>query len=92
MFRRPESGSRVRHQSDSSDVIVCADLTHDYVGDSTVLPGLVDQLDAPVTGFLADSAYDVASTLDLLRQRYEEPLDRGHTAAKEHSDPPAIGA
>ena len=38
----------------ASGAIVCAALTHDNVGDSTVLPGLLDQLDAPVTGFLAD--------------------------------------
>ena len=44
-----------------SGAIVCADLTHDEVGDSTALPGLLDQLDAPVTGFLADGAYDGAS-------------------------------
>ena len=45
------------------------------VGDSTALPGLLDQLDAPVTGFLADGAYDGASTRNLLRQRYGETLD-----------------
>ena len=44
-------------------------------GDSTALPGLLDQLDAPVTGFLADGAYDGAATRDLLRQRYGETLD-----------------
>ena len=38
----------------ASGAIVCANLTHDDVGDSTALPGLLDQLDAPVTGFLAD--------------------------------------
>ena len=58
-----------------SGAIVCADLTHDDVGDSTALPGLLDQLDAPVTGFLADGAYDGASTRDLLRERYGETLD-----------------
>ena len=53
-----------------SGAIVCANLTHDDVGDSTALPGLLDQLDAPVTGFLADGAYDGASTRDLLKERY----------------------
>ena len=53
----------------------CAALTHDNVGDSTALPSLLDQLDAPVTGFLADGAYDGASTRNLLRQRYGETLD-----------------
>ena len=59
----------------ASGAIVCAALTHDNVGDSTALPGLLDQLDAPVTGFLADGAYDRASTRNLLRQRYGETLD-----------------
>ena len=59
----------------ASGVIVCAALTHDNVGDSTALPGLLDQLDAPVTGFLADGTYDGASTRNLLRQRYGETLD-----------------
>ena len=76
----------------ASGAIVCANLTHDDVGDSTALPGLLVQLDAPVTGFLADGAYDGASTRDLLRERYGETLGCGYTAAKERSDPPAIGA
>ena len=59
----------------ASGAIVCAKLTHDDVGDRTALPGLLDQLDAPVTGFLADGAYDGASTRDLLRERYGETLD-----------------
>ena len=59
----------------ASGAIVCANLTDDDVGDSTALPGLLDQLDAPVTGFLADGAYDGASTRDLLRERYGETLD-----------------
>ena len=59
----------------ASGAIVCAALTHDNVGDSTALPGLLDQLDAPVTGFLADGAYDGASTRNLLRQRYGQTLD-----------------
>ena len=59
----------------ASGAIVCANLTHDDVGDSTALPGLLDQLDAPVTGFLADGAYDGAATRDLLRERYGETLD-----------------
>ena len=59
----------------ASGVIVCANLTHDDVGDTTALPGLLDQLDGPVTGFLADGAYDGSSTRDLLRERYGETLD-----------------
>ena len=72
--------------------IVCADLTHDDVGDSTALPGLLDQLDAPVTGFLADGTYDGASTRDMLRHRYGGDPGWGYTAAEERSDPSAIGA
>ena len=74
----------------ASGAIVCAALTHDNVGDSTALPSLLDQLDAPVTGFLADGAYDGASTRNLLRQRYGETLDV--VIPKGRSDPPAIGA
>ena len=59
----------------ASGAIVCADLTHDDVGDSTALPGLLDQLDGPVTGFLADGAYDGASTRNLLRERHGKTLD-----------------
>ena len=59
----------------ASGAIVCADLTDDDAGDSTALPGLLDQLDAPVTGFLAAGAYDGASTRDLLRERYGETLN-----------------
>ena len=75
-----------------SGAIVCADLTHDEVGDSTALPGLLDQLDAPVTGFLADGAYDGASTRDLLRERYGETLDVVIPPPKNAVIPTAIGA
>ena len=40
-----------------SGEIVCADLTEDDVGDTTALPGLLDQIDGPVDLFLADGAY-----------------------------------
>ncbi|MCP4319951.1 MAG: IS5 family transposase [Hyphomicrobiales bacterium] len=50
--------------------IVCADLTLDNVGDSTALPGLLDQVDAPVSRFLADGAYDGAPTRNLLKARF----------------------
>ena len=55
--------------------MVCADLVHDDVGDTTALPGLLDQLDAPASRFPADGAYDGASTRDLLRQRHGEAID-----------------
>ena len=76
----------------ASGAIVCADLTDDAAGDSTALPGLLDQLAAPVTGFLADGAYDGASTRDLLRETVWGDPGCGYTAAKERSDPTAIGA
>ena len=71
-----------------SGTIVCANLTHDDVGDSTALPGLLDQLDAPVTGFLADGAYDKGSAEGTV---WGDP-GCGYTTAKERRDPPAIGA
>jgi hypothetical protein len=40
-----------------SGEIVCSDLTTDDVGDPTVLPDLLDQIDAPVARFIADGAY-----------------------------------
>jgi hypothetical protein len=42
--------------------IVCSDLTKDDVGDPTALPELLDKIDAPVSRFLADGAYDGDST------------------------------
>lgn len=49
----------------TSGEIICADLTIDNVGDPAALPGLLDQVDAPVTRFLADGAYGGAPTSDL---------------------------
>lgn len=40
------------------------------VGDSTALPGLLDQVDGPVDLFLADGAYDGDPTRDLLVERF----------------------
>ncbi|NRB16663.1 MAG: IS5 family transposase [Rhodobacteraceae bacterium] len=50
--------------------IVCADLTLDDVGDPTALPGLLDQIDAPVSRFLVDGACDGALITDLLNARF----------------------
>lgn len=50
--------------------IVCADLTKDDVGDTTALPGLLDQIDGPVDLFVADGAYDGEPTSDLLAARF----------------------
>jgi hypothetical protein len=49
--------------------IVCSDLTKDDVGDRTALPDLLDQIDADVTRFIADGAYDGDPTSDLLTDR-----------------------
>ena len=75
--RRTSRGGQRRYSDLAIETCLTlrANLTHDDVGDSTALPGLLDQLDAPVTGFLADGAYDGASTRDLLRERYGETLD-----------------
>lgn len=55
--------------------IVCADLTKDDVGDPTALPGLLDQIDGPVSRFLADGAYDGTPTSDLLKAHFGEAVE-----------------
>ena len=55
--------------------IVCSDLTKDDVGDPTALPGLLDQIDAPVSRFLADGAYDGEPTSDLLMDRFGKAIE-----------------
>ena len=55
--------------------IICANLTLDNVGDATALPGLLDQIDAPVSRFLADGAYDGAPTNNLLNDRFGETVE-----------------
>jgi hypothetical protein len=58
-----------------SSEIACSDLTIDGVGDSTALPGLLDQIDAPADLFLADGAYDRDPTCDLLLERFGEGIE-----------------
>ncbi|KPU84755.1 transposase, partial [Marinosulfonomonas sp. PRT-SC04] len=58
-----------------SGKIICSDLTADDVGDPTALPDLLDQIDGPVELFLADGAYDGASTRDLLVERFGASLE-----------------
>ena len=55
--------------------IICAELTKDDVGDPTALPGLLDQIDAPVLRFLADGAYDGTPTSDLLQARFGDSVE-----------------
>lgn len=59
----------------TSGEIICADLTMDNVGDPTALPGLLDQVDGPVTRFLADGAYDGAPTSDLLKAHFGDAVE-----------------
>jgi len=49
--------------------IVCSDLTADGIGDPTVLPDLLEQIDGPVELFLADGAYDGEPTNNTNRLR-----------------------
>lgn len=58
-----------------SGEIVCSDLTKDDVGDPTVLPDLLDQVDGPVDLFLADGAYDGEPTSDLLAVRFGSTIE-----------------
>jgi len=58
-----------------SGEIVCSDLTKDNVGDPTALPVLLDQIDGPVSHFLADGAYDGESTSDLLAARFGSMIE-----------------
>jgi hypothetical protein len=53
-----------------SGQIVCSDLTTDDIGDPSTLPGLLDQIDAPVDLFLADGAYDGEPTVQTLSGRF----------------------
>ncbi|XXK32698.1 IS5 family transposase [Rhodobacteraceae bacterium nBUS_24] len=46
--------------------LVCSELTAEDVGDPTVLPELLGQIDREVTRFIGDGAYDGRSTSDLL--------------------------
>lgn len=59
----------------STGEIVCADLTKDDVGDPTALPALFDQIDAHVSRFLADGAYDGDPTSSLLMNRFGDGVE-----------------
>jgi hypothetical protein len=45
-------------------------LTTDDIGDPTALPGLLNQIDAPIDLFLADCAYDGEPTVQALNERF----------------------
>jgi hypothetical protein len=53
-----------------SGQIVCSALTTDDIDDPTVLPTLLDQIDAGVDLFLVDGAYDGEARIDLLTERF----------------------
>ncbi|SDR48737.1 IS5 family transposase [Pseudovibrio sp. Tun.PSC04-5.I4] len=55
--------------------IVCSDLTYENVGDPTVLPDLLDQVDGLVNRFLADGAYDGEPTRRVLETRYGDDVE-----------------
>jgi transposase len=55
--------------------IICSELTTDDVGDPTTLPDLLDQIEGPVSRFIADGAYDGGPTRDLLEIRLGEIVE-----------------
>ncbi|MCM2294675.1 IS5 family transposase [Allorhizobium sp. BGMRC 0089] len=55
--------------------IICSQLTTDDVGDPTALPDLLDQIQTPVSRFLADGAYDGAPTREFLAERLGEIVE-----------------
>jgi transposase len=52
--------------------IVASDLTADDVGDVTVLPDLLDQVEGPVAAVIADGAYDGQPVYDAVAARHPE--------------------
>jgi hypothetical protein len=59
----------------ASGEVVCAELTLDDVGDPTALPGLLYQIDDPVSRFLADGAYDGVPTNELLAAHFGDGVE-----------------
>ncbi len=51
--------------------IVCSELTEESVGDPTILPDLLDQVEGPVSRFIADGAYDGEPVSNELERRFE---------------------
>jgi hypothetical protein len=58
-----------------SGEIICSDLTLDNIGDPSALPELFDQIDDPVSRFLADGAYDGSPTSALLKARFGDAVE-----------------
>jgi hypothetical protein len=57
-----------------AEEIACCDQTADDVGDSTILPDLLDQIETTVAQFIADGAYDGAP-IDPLSHRLRYQSD-----------------
>ena len=55
--------------------IICSDLTKDNVADTTALPRLLDQINTPVSHFLADGVYDGTPSNTLLRARFGDTVE-----------------
>ncbi|KZL04526.1 Transposase DDE domain protein [Pseudovibrio axinellae] len=51
--------------------IVCSELTEESVGDPTLLPDLLDQIEGPVSRFIADEGYDGEPVSNELQRRFE---------------------
>jgi hypothetical protein len=58
-----------------SGEILCADPTLESIADTTALPELLAQIDAPVARFIADGAYDGASVSDLVDARFGDQIE-----------------
>ncbi|WP_244283505.1 hypothetical protein [Pseudovibrio sp. Tun.PSC04-5.I4] len=54
-----------------SGIIVCSELTEDIVGDPTVVPDILDQVEGPVGTFLGDGAYDGTPTHHEIADRFD---------------------
>ena len=54
---------------------MCSDLTRDDVGEASALPDLLEQIDADVTQFIADGAYDGDPTSTLLADRFGDDVE-----------------
>ncbi|URK89184.1 IS5 family transposase (plasmid) [Rhizobium sp. RCAM05350] len=57
-----------------SGEILCADLTLESIGDTTALPELLGQIDAPVALFIANGAYDGVPVSDLVEARFGDQV------------------
>lgn len=69
--------------------IAAAELTPDDVGDLTVLPDLLAQIEDPVTSVIADGAYDAQTAYDAVTARHPEaavviPPARRQSRARPH--------